>query len=137
MTKKTDTPWPGWANRHTKTRSPNGTNCSGSQDMARQEFKKDSDINTIVERLMRGQEVPGRTAAYGAVDYTVGLTEQYQAVAELRERHSELRAKEATQLDFMGYLEALNRGEDIAPPQPPNPEAAPKTAPEETPKAGA
>lgn len=121
-------------------------NCSGEEDLARQEFARDADINVMVERMMRGQLIMPQPGRYGAVDYTADLDAQYAAVQELRGQHHELTAK-GLQLDFMTYLEKLNQGEPIELPQDsdserPRAEPGTQTAPpdggtEQTPKASA
>lgn len=136
------TPFPNWANRHKPLPGP-VIDCSQDQDMARQEFAKDADINVIVARLLRTGGVLPAPTNFAAVDYTADLTDQYMAVQELREAHHKLVEEGQLQLGFMEYLEKLSTGEPIVPEpeptEPTDPRAKPRATeePEKTPKASA
>lgn len=133
-------PKPLWPNtRRAKSESRQGLACPPEEDMARQEFKKDADINVIVERIMRGQPVPmTRNAGYSATDYTADLDSQYQTLQQLRQEHHAFLEKYQLELPFLEYLEKLATGEELVPPDPePTTEPANSAGTEQTPQASA
>lgn len=112
--------------------------CSIEPDMARQEFKKDADINVLVNRMLAGQPVPLAPRHYAAVDYTADLDSQYAAAQDLRAQHHELVTDGGLQLSFLEYIEKLAAGESLTPEKEPDPaKTAEETAPETPPKASA
>lgn len=65
----------------------NGVDCSMSEDMAKQEFKEEVDINTLVRRFNLTGELPQgvRMPEYG--DFT-GISDYHTAMNVIQEAHS-------------------------------------------------
>lgn len=101
------------------------------QDMARQEFKNEADVNVILSRF--GAFAPQRFVEYGrAVDYGLDLQTALEAVAAARRAHGqldqELRDKFPT---WQSLLNALDSGEfKLEANKPPAAEPVVETLPE-------
>lgn len=57
-----------------------GLTCTPEEDMARQEFKADTDINLLLARF--GVNTPQRQVTYGEQDYTMDLQRAHAAQFE-------------------------------------------------------
>lgn len=80
-----------------------------NRDVARQEFKADADIQTILKRF--GVMSPGREIVYGEADYTVDLQTAFDAMEEAKRAHArlspELKERYST---WQALLNALHNG---------------------------
>lgn len=62
--------------------------CSDSKDMARQEFKEETDINILLAKFGVNQQQ--RQPQYGEADYTVDLQQSLHAVEQTKQAHKHL-----------------------------------------------
>lgn len=104
-----------------------GTVFSPKEDLTRQEFKDDADINTILRRA--GGDAFSRPASYGVNDFDLDLQSAYISMAELRAGYDRLpvhlREQFPTLSDLLG---AVANGEEI-PFIPPEESADPPPSP--------
>lgn len=84
--------------------------CSNSADMARQEFKKETDINDLMRRF--GLSTPTRPPEYSDVDWNIDLQSALAAIADSKRAWytlpDNLRQKYPNWRDL---LNALEKGE--------------------------
>lgn len=84
--------------------------CSASEDMTRQEFKDEADINKILNRF--GYDTQQKTPTFGEVNFTADLQQALDAIKQARAAHADLPPD--VKKDFPTWqtlLNALERGE--------------------------
>lgn len=88
---------------------PHAIDFSKSEDTARQEFKREADVNHILRK--HGGIPPGRPPQYGVVDYDVDLLMGLEAVGRTRAAWARI-PDEIRQLypDWGSVADALNAG---------------------------
>lgn len=97
--------------------------CTAEEDMARQEFAKDADINVLLKRF--GMNVLVRNPEYGEVDFDLDLQGAYRAVAEAREGFARLPAHLRERFpDWETLMAAVANGEAISLTPPKSPAAS-------------
>lgn len=109
--------------------SATGTSFDPKEDLTRQEFKEDADINTILKRA--GGDAFARPATYGVADFDLDLQSAYISMAEIRAGYDRLPAHLREQFPSLSdLLGAVANGEaiEINPPadsadSPPSPPA--------------
>lgn len=83
-----------------------------NEDRARQEFKKETDINEILRRFGVGDESNLRQGTFGEIDYNLDLQQALssidQAKSAYREMPNELQRRYPT---WQRFLNAIERGE--------------------------
>lgn len=81
--------------------------CSDDVDRARQEFKKETDVNYILTRF--GLPASGRPMMFTDVDYTIDLQQAFSAMEQAKHAHralpDNLRQKYTTWRDLLNALE--------------------------------
>jgi len=83
--------------------------CTKEEDKTRQEWKKEADINYIVQRVMAGHVVPTRPMSNGIADYTQDMDTMYQAADALGDQYNALPEKLKAQISPQDFLNrALN-----------------------------
>lgn len=85
--------------------------CSLDEDMVRPEWAKDADINTIVQRIMNGQQVPTRQAVYGEMDYTLDLQGLLKARETLLDTYHGLPAETRAAVTLEAFLDGIRTGD--------------------------
>lgn len=85
-----------------------GTDCSQSKDVARQEFKDESDINLLLGRF--GVQGTGRIPTFGEVDYGIDLQAALGAIHDAKRAYTRL-PKEVKD-KYRNWQELLNAVED-------------------------
>lgn len=79
------------------------------RDRARQEFKADADINTLLRRY--GVGVTQKLPVFGEVDFTVDLQQAMAAISEAKLMHARLPENLRTKYrDWSSLLNALESG---------------------------
>lgn len=111
---KLDFPFPNWVHRHRKDLRPSPTvGVEGEENLARQEFKKDADINNIVARLLAGQPVPMAQAKYGEADYTLDLQAAYGMADSLVDEYNKLPSEVRQHMNKTAFVNALLEGQTL------------------------
>lgn len=105
--------WANWHHRYTGGGERPKIDCSGDEDLARQEYAADADINNIIKRIMAGDTSMLRSTMHGLVDYTAGLTEAYEAAEELRNAYVNLPEHVRVTLTQEDFIAKLAAGESI------------------------
>lgn len=86
----------------------------GNQDMTRQEFKTDADINTILKRFgVHGiGGINEKKPEFRTVDYNLDLATAYSAIEQAKQAHNQLPANLRDRFKtWPELLNALDRGE--------------------------
>lgn len=100
-------------------------------DLARQEFREDADINTILRKF--GLNSLTRPPAYGIADFTIDLQTAMHAISDAEQAHRRLpehiRSRYRTWREFLNAVAAGQiKQEDLKPPKPePEPEKPAET----------
>lgn len=105
--------WSNWHNRYNGQGENPGTDCSHDQDLARQEYAADADINNIIKRIMNGDSSMLRSTIHGLVDYTQDLTDAYAAVDALRIAYHDLPEHVRNTMTQEEFIDRLAAGERI------------------------
>lgn len=99
-------------------------NCSESRDMARQEFKAESDINEILKKF--GLTNPLRQVTYGEVDFDLDLQQAFAAIAAAKQAYREIPDElKAVVPSWQALLNGIESGAIQMKPETPKPEATP------------
>jgi hypothetical protein len=65
-----------------------GISFEGTEDLARQEFKEEADINFLLAKF--GVNTPNRPPTYAEVDYDIDLQSALMAIHEVKKAHRQL-----------------------------------------------
>lgn len=106
-----------------------GLDCSDSKDMTRQEFKSESDVNTLLKKFGVGVPLQQQAPTYGDADYTIDFQAAIQSVRDLKQAWIALPVTiKAKYRNWQQLLNAIDKGEVKPPdfterkPEPPAPE---------------
>lgn len=114
-----------------------GLDCSDSRDMARQEFKDETDVNVILKRF-GVDSFQAKAPIFGETDYDIDLQQALAAIQSAKEVHRGLPPElKKVYTNWRSMLNAANSGDlkrdmdkleaeaksKIVPPVPANPEA--------------
>lgn len=77
---------------------------TGTEDMARQEFKLEADINVLLQRF--GVQTPQRRVTFGEVDFGLDLQQALSAVDQATTAHRNL--PQALRAEFPTWQSVLN-----------------------------
>lgn len=103
-----------------------GLDCSGDKDMARQEFKEEADVNTILLRFGLGAS-HGLPKTFGETDYDLDLQNALHAIRDAKAAHSRLPEElKADYPTWQSFLNAVESGRLTSEPLPENPPKQPE-----------
>lgn len=86
-----------------------GLDCTGSTDMARQEYGPDADINTLMNKF--GINAPNRPVTYGEVDTNLDLQTALAAIDQSRAAYKRLAPEIKKEFNtWQKFVNAMNDG---------------------------